>query len=45
MSYMLIAKMGINSKLHMDNQRMKACVLIVYIINMKDVDIMVSHHL
>jgi hypothetical protein len=45
MSYMLIAKMGINSKLHMDNQWMKACVLIVYIINMKDVDIMVSHHL
>jgi len=36
--------MGINSKLHMDSQWMKAYVLIVYIINMKD-DIMVSHQM
>jgi hypothetical protein len=45
MGYMLVAKMGINFKLHMDSQWMKAYVLIVYTINMKDVDIMVSHHL
>jgi len=32
-------------KLHMDNQWMKAHVLIVYIIHVKCVNVMASHHL
>ncbi len=44
MGYMLIAKMGTNCKLHMDNQWMRTYVLNIYIIHVKCV-IVVNHHL
>jgi hypothetical protein len=42
---MLITKMGIGCKLHMDNQWMRAYALNIYVIHVKCVNIMVNHHL
>ncbi len=43
--YILIAKMGISCKLHMNGEWMKSYMLTIYIIHMECVDIMANHQL
>lgn len=45
MGYILVVKMGINCKLSTNDQQIKMYILIVYIIHVKYVDIIMSHHL
>jgi len=45
MDYILITKMSISSKLHMNAKWMKPYMSTIYIIHMKCVDVMANHHL
>jgi hypothetical protein len=43
--YILVTKMGISCKFHINDQQMRLCMLCVYIIHVKCVNIIMSHHL